>query len=80
MDTKEQILRDILYEIVDDESKKSLIYEKEIPDFVDDLGFDSIMIVEFIFKLEDTFGLDFRTEDAIDKVWDFNKLIEWIGK
>lgn len=42
-------IRKILLKLVsEDELKVSIVRKKEVPDFVDDLDFDSIMIITFI--------------------------------
>lgn len=74
-------IRKILLKLVsEDELKVSIVRKKEVPDFVDDLDFDSIMIITFIVMIEEEFGVSFEQENVIDIVWDFEELKRWLQK
>lgn len=79
MDTIENKIRNILIELVSEDDRKVIIArEKEIPDFVEDLDFDSLMIISFIAMVEEEFGVSFEHENTVDIVWDFEVLKEWL--
>ena len=71
-------LREILYKVADDGTKRQLIEEKEQPDILKDLEFDSVAIIEWMICIEEEFKLSFEDSDAVDLIWNFEKLKEWI--
>lgn len=72
-------LRDILYEMVEDDKKKMLIREKENIDLFEDLEFDSLEIMIFLADIEEKFKIDIiGTEDVIEIVNSYEKLLKWL--
>lgn len=82
MDEIELRLREILKNIVsDDEEKIQLIKNKENINLVQDLEFDSIMILEYIVKVEDEFHVTLEDEeDMVEIIWDYGRLLQWLTK
>lgn len=82
MDEIELRLREILKNIVsDDEEKIQLINNKENINLVQDLEFDSIMILEYIVKVEDEFHVTLEDEeDMVEIIWDYGRLLQWLTK
>ena len=71
-------LREILYKVADDENKRQFIEEKEKPDLLKDLAFDSVDIIEWMVYVEEEFGISFEDSEAVELIWDFEKLKQWI--
>lgn len=82
MDEIELRLREILKNIVsDDEEKIQLIKNKDNINLVQDLEFDSIMILEYIVKVEDEFHVTLEDEeDMVEIIWDYGRLLQWLTK
>lgn len=72
-------LRDILYEMIEDDKKKILIREKENIDLFEDLEFDSLEIMIFLADIEEKFKIDIiGAEDVIEIVNSYEKLLKWL--
>ena len=78
MEEIDRRLREILYKVAEDETKRQLIKEKEQPDLLKDLAFDSVAIIEWMVCIEEEFKLSFEESDAVDLIWNFGNLKEWI--
>lgn len=78
MEEIDKKLREILWEVSGDESKRNLIFKKDKPDLMKDLEFDSVAIVEYMVCVEEEFGVSFDNSDSVDIIWDFGRLLEWI--
>lgn len=75
-------LREILISIVsDDEEKVQIINSKDKVNLVEDLEFDSVMILEYIVRVEDEFDITLEEEeDMVDIIWDYEKLLTCLAK
>lgn len=75
-------LREILKNIVsDDEERVQIINDKNNINLVEDLEFDSIMILEYIVRVEDEFHVTLEDEeDMVEIIWDYGRLLEWLMK
>ncbi len=78
MEKIEKKLREIMWKVSEDETKKQVIFEKESIDISEDLEFDSISIINFILSIEKEFGVDFDDSEIVDKIWDYRRLVEWL--
>ena len=47
--------------------------------FMDDLGADSLDVVELVMAFEEEFGLEIPDEDA-EKIWKVNEVVDYIEK
>ncbi len=47
--------------------------------FVEDLGIDSLDVVELVMELEDAFGLDEIPEEELKKLHTVNDLVEYVS-
>lgn len=74
----DKVLRDILWKVADDESKKQIIYETYRPDLIEDLEFKDIDLVEFMADVEKIFGVSFVEKNSMEIIWDYGRLLEWI--
>lgn len=76
-----KILKDILKTIVTDEKFKKKIEEADKLDFIEDLEFDSLDIMEMVAKIEERFDIDMSySGDVTDVICSLEKLTEWIIK
>lgn len=75
-------LRKILKNIVsDDEERVQIINNKDNINLAEDLEFDSIMILEYIVRVEDEFHVTLEDEeDMVEIIWDYGRLLEWLTK
>ncbi len=75
-------LREILKNIVsDDEERVQIINNKDNINLAEDLEFDSIMILEYIVRVEDEFHVTLEDEeDMVEIIWDYGRLLEWLTK
>ena len=75
-------LREILRNIVsDDEERVQIINNKDNINLAEDLEFDSIMILEYIVRVEDEFHVTLEDEeDMVEIIWDYGRLLEWLTK
>lgn len=62
----------------------SVIYEDSIitekTNIMDDLGFDSITIIQLVLDVEETFGIEFDDATEYDDVVTVGNLIEFVSK
>ncbi len=72
-------LRTILKDIVDDEQLIDKIDNSEDLDFIEDLNFDSLKIMDLIIEIENRFSvrMDFGG-DITEVICSLSKLTEWI--
>lgn len=81
MGNTEDIIKDIITRIVDNEVLKMKISEMEDIDFIKDLQFDSLMIMELIVAIEEKFGVEILGDTDCMEVFTSSKsLIAWINK
>lgn len=76
----EMRLREILKELVSDsEEKLQVINSKDNINLVQDLEFDSIMILEYVVKVEGEFHVTLEyEEDMLELIWDYERLLRWL--
>lgn len=68
-------LKEILKTLVDDEKFVQVINDNNEMDFIKDLEFDSLDIMNLIIEIQDEFQIDISEEDnLIDIINDFSKL------
>jgi acyl carrier protein len=72
-------LRKILKKIVNDDNLNKKIDDEDNLDFIKDLEFDSIDIVQFVVEIEDKFKVNVLEEDNfIDIIKDVKTVREWL--
>ena len=74
-------LRDILEKMVEDESLKKAIREKEEIDLFKDLEFDSLQIMIFLTNVEEKFNIDLIGEDNVMEIINsYRGLLDWLSE
>lgn len=74
-------LRDILEKMVEDESLKKAIREKEEIDLFKDLEFDSLQIMIFLTNVEEKFNIDLIGEDNVMEIINsYRGLVDWLSE
>lgn len=74
-------LRDILEKMVEDESLKKAIREKEEIDLFKDLEFDSLQIMIFLTNVEEKFDIDLIGEDNVMEIINsYRGLLDWLSE
>lgn len=74
-------LRDILEKMVEDESLKKAIREKEEIDLFKDLEFDSLHIMIFLTNVEEKFNIDLIGEDNVMEIINsYRGLVDWLSE
>lgn len=74
-------LRDILEKMVEDESLKKAIREKEEIDLFKDLEFDSLHIMIFLTNVEEKFNIDLIGEDNVMEIINsYRGLLNWLSE
>lgn len=74
-------LRDILEKMVEDESLKKAIREKEEIDLFKDLEFDSLQIMIFLTNVEEKFNIDLIGEDNVMEIINsYRGLLNWLSE
>lgn len=74
-------LRDILEKMVEDESLKKAIREKEEIDLFKDLEFDSLHIMIFLTNVEEKFNIDLIGEDNVMEIINsYRGLLDWLSE
>lgn len=74
-------LRDILEKMVEDESLKKVIREKEEIDLFKDLEFDSLQIMIFLTNVEEKFNIDLIGEDNVMEIINsYRGLVDWLSE
>lgn len=72
-------LEQMIMQYVEDEYRN--VELKEDTSLIDDLGFDSIMLVELMMEIEDEFNISFDEVDELVESFDtVGKLMELVGK
>lgn len=59
-------------------AKQEIVFDKKLS-LIEDLDLDSIAIVELVVFIEERFGINSDDDELIDKLDDFNKLVEYIS-
>lgn len=73
----EIVLKKIIKEITNDNNCP--FYEEENFSFIDDLGFDSIEIMQLIFEIDDRFDVGLaESEECIEVIQNYKTLKEWL--
>lgn len=75
----DKALREILKDMVNDETLKEKVDTEDNPDFMKDLEFDSVDIMRFVIELEEQFGIRITEEsNFIDILTDLRSVRTWL--
>ena len=68
-----------IFEILKDIKKNDYSFEDILSkNFIQDLGFDSIEILSFILRIEETFNISLDIDGIVEYIVDFNKIVELV--
>jgi len=76
--SKDQSIRDRVYKVIVEQTGKSESDIKDDSKFIDDLGLDSLDLVELVMAFEEEFGKEIPDEDA-EKLTTVSATIDYIS-
>lgn len=75
----EERLKIILDNLMRENDEKEINFNESL-DIVKDMGFDSVMLVEYIIEVEKEFGVELDMTDDPEIIWKIDKMMEFLRK
>ena len=79
METEQKILSIVENILLDDEARLDKLHHTKLNNFIMELEFDSVEIIQFIAEIEEQFRVDLmEKENYMDLFKDISGLVQWL--